>query len=274
MQYVKFPIVFLVMTAFLTTCGGPSMPTTTLATMGHAGFTDEQARRLGRMKIFFGHQSVGDNIVQGIRDLMMEDSRLQLNIVSTGDPAQATGPGLVETHLGQNTFPRTKNAAFRHTVENGWGGQDGAVVMMKYCYVDIGPETNVAAMFQEYTDLINNLQHKYPALQIVHVTVPLTTVEAAGKAWLKQVLGRSSAREANRKRNQFNRWLGERYPGTHIFDLAEIESTRDDGSREFFTENGNRIYTLVPAYTTDGGHLNEAGRRTAARGLLLTLAGL
>jgi lysophospholipase L1-like esterase len=39
-------------------------------------------------------------------------------------------------------------------------------------------------------------------------------------------------------------------------------------------QGGKVHYAMVPAYTTDGGHLNEVGRRIVARRLLVLLAGL
>ncbi|MCZ2076650.1 MAG: hypothetical protein LC130_16845, partial [Bryobacterales bacterium] len=111
------------------------------------------------------------------------------------------------------------------------------------------------------------------ALKFVHVTVPLTTVEPAAKAWIKSTLGKKTARAANLKRNRFNELLRKTYSGADpIFDLAEVESTYPDGSRSYFMHQENKIYTLVPEYTTDGGHLNRLGRRTAAERLLRVLA--
>lgn len=243
------------------------------ATTSSVPLTDEQARHLTAQKIFFGHQSVGDNIVQGIRDLMTVDSRLQLKVISSADPARVDGPAFVESHVGANTNPKSKNEAFLTIVEKGLGPQN-AVAMLKYCYVDIGPSTDVSGMFKNYSNLISQLKTKYPALKIVHITVPLTTTEPAGKAWLRRVLGKPTAREDNIKRNQFNRLLRETYQPETVFDLAEVESTHADGSRSYFMDGDVKIYSLAPEYTSDGGHLNEAGRRAAAQRLLMTLANL
>ena len=56
-------------------------------------------------KIFFGHQSVGNNIVQGIRDLMIADSRLKMNIVKSEDPQLIPSPAFVESEIGENGNP-------------------------------------------------------------------------------------------------------------------------------------------------------------------------
>ena len=242
-------------------------------TMGSVELNDEQASHLATLTVFFGHQSVGDNIVDGVRDLMAEDPRLHLKIINSGEPGGIAGPAFVEAHIGENTHPDSKNDAFRAIVDKGLGAR-GGIAIMKYCYVDIRPGTDVARMFREYSGLVSQLEAKYPALKIVHVTVPLTTVEPAGRAWLKGLLGKPTARADNWKRNQFNQLLRENYQSKEIFDLAQVESTHADGSREYFVEGAQKIFVLAPEYTLDGGHLNQIGRRAAAQQLLLTLSTL
>jgi hypothetical protein len=69
--------------------------------------------------------------------------------------------------------------------------------------------------------------------------------------------------------------LRKEYTGKEpIFDLAALESTNPDGTRLSFTQNGKTAYALVPTYTTDGGHLNEQGRKLVAEQLLIFLASL
>jgi hypothetical protein len=59
-----------------------------------------------------------------------------------------------------------------------------------------------------------------------------------------------------------------------LFDLAAVESTRPDGSRETLSLGGKTAFALHPGYTNDGSHLNEVGRRRAAEALLTLLARL
>lgn len=239
-----------------------------------ANLTDDEVSSLKSKKAFFGHQSVGDNIVQGIRDLMTEDPRLKLNLVNSSDPEQLAGPAFVECHIGHNGKPESKTEAFAAILKQGMGKQ-GGIVMHKYCFVDFDSSTDVQRLFENYRDEINALKREYPLLRIVHITVPLTTVEPAPKAWVKTMLGRTTAREASAKRNEFNRLLKQSYASTDpIFDLAEVESTLPDGSRSYFMRGNEKIYTLAPKYTTDGGHLNDAGRCAAAERLLRILARL
>lgn len=236
--------------------------------------SDQQTASLNAKKIFFGHQSVGNNVIDGIRDLESADPRLKLNLVKSSDPQSVSGPAFVEFEIGENGDPESKIRAFAIVLDKGMGSH-GGIAMFKFCYVDIGPSTDVPKMFDSYRDHTNALKAKYPSLKLVHVTVPLTTVEPAGKAWIKGLLGRSTQRDANVKRNELNALMRQTYGGNDsIFDLAEVESTRQDGSRSYFTRGNEKIYLLAPEFTSDGGHLNEAGRRAAAERLLLVLAQL
>lgn len=236
--------------------------------------THRQIASLAAKKVFFGHQSVGNNIIQGIRDVASGDPRLQLSVVKSSDPQLVSGPALVEFEIGQNGNPQSKSAAFAAVLDKGMGTQ-GGIALYKFCYVDIDAATDVPKMFAAYREGTDSLKAKYPSLKIVHVTVPLTTAEPAAKAWIRSLLGRTTTRDINIKRNRFNTLVRRAYAGTDpIFDLAEVESTHGDGSRSYFTRGSEMIYTLAPEFTADGGHLNEMGRRVAAERLLFVLAQL
>lgn len=234
---------------------------------------DQQISRLQTKKIFFGHQSVGANILQGIRDMMDEDHRLKLNLVTSADPQSTAGPAFIDSLIGENRDPRSKDKAFADILAKGMGSQ-GGIAMYKYCYVDIGLDTDVRQLFENYRREITDLRAKYPSLIVVHITVPLTTDDTGLKTWVKTVIGRPTSRDVNLKRNQFNTLLREYYATEPMFDLAQVESTHPDGSRSYVMSQGQKVYTLAPELTTDGDHLNHAGRRAAAQQLLQVLAGL
>ena len=83
-------------------------------------------------RILFGHQSVGDNILAGIRELGIQ-------------------PNMTDIHIGQNQDPQSKIKAFEAAITN-----DYDIAMMKFCYVDlpldgISPEE----LFQEYRAIIS-----------------------------------------------------------------------------------------------------------------------
>jgi hypothetical protein len=234
---------------------------------------DQQISSLQTKKIFFGHQSVGADVVQGIRDLMEEDHRLKLNLVASADPQATSGPAFIESLVGENRNPGSKDKTFAEILAKGMGSQ-GGIAMYKYCYVDIDLNTDVEQLFENYRQELTDLKAKYPSLTIVPVTVPLTTDDASLKTWVKTMIGRPTSRDVNLKRNQFNALLRRYFATEPIFDLAQVESTHPDGSRAYVMSQGQKVYTLAPELTTDGGHLNQAGRRAAAQQLLRVLAGL
>jgi hypothetical protein len=121
------------------------------------------------------------------------------------------------------------------------------------------------------------LKKRFPKTTFVHVTVPLTSSKTGLKPWVKRIIGREDpwGFEENIRRNQFNGLLRKGYQNKEpIFDLAEIESTLPDGTRQTFSKDGNTYYSLIPDYSNDGGHLNELGRKIVAGELLLLLATL
>jgi hypothetical protein len=249
-------------------CGRAEVPA--IRTSSPPAAMAEELTSVANKRIFFGHQSVGTNIIDGIRGIIASTGP-KLTIITSTDPGSFSGAGFFEAPIGRNGDLESKNEAFARILDKGLGAQ-GGIALYKYCYVDFTASTNIQQVFARYRQNIDLLKAKYPRLKIVHVTVPLTTVEPAGKAWLKAVLGRATAPNANTQRNAFNRMLRDTYRGDPIFDLAEVESTHPDGSRSFFTSGKETIYSLCPEYTSDGGHLNEVGRRRAAERLICLLA--
>jgi lysophospholipase L1-like esterase len=78
----------------------------------------------------------------------------------------------------------------------------------------------------------------------------------------------------NANRTRFNDMLRAEYGGKDpIFDIAKLESTAG-GSRNVFEYDGQKVEALVPAYTNDGGHLSDEGKRWIAEQLLIFLAEL
>jgi len=258
-------VALLCLYPFIFSTGGGNTLHTTIAPNT---LTDQQIRIVSNQRVFFGHQSVGDNIIQGIRDISASDPRLKLNIVESRHPETVSGPAFIETHVGQNTDPQSKNADFLAIVQQGFEG----IALLKYCYVDISQDTDVANVFHAYQATVERTRTNNPAVRIVHVTVPLTVADFTATGWLRSLLGRNSAQNDNIKRSQFNALLRQNYRTELLFDLADVESTRADGTRSFFKNGSGIAYTLAPEYTTDGGHLNAEGRRLAAQKLLEVLA--
>lgn len=236
-----------------------------------APVSDSTWARVASKRIFFGHQSVGGNILQGLEELAGGAS-VPLRIVASDRPDTVSGPALIHAAVGRNGDPRTKLAAFL-----GAAGRPEAAVsvaMVKFCYLDITPATDPDSLFRDYRAAVEQLRQANPEATIVHITAPLTAEEGMPKRLLKKVLGRATVRDANRRRERYNALLRTEFEREPLFDLAALESTRPDGGREASGGEADRAYALAPAYTDDGGHLNALGRRIVANRFLDFLAGL
>lgn len=234
---------------------------------------DSAWARLRERRIWFGHQSVGANIMEGVAEVSAREGGPGLRVVE-GDPGDGAGV-FAHSPVGKNEFPGLKTDDFAARIEAGLGGHVD-IAFHKYCYVDILDTTDVERVFGHYRDTMARLKSQYPNVTFVHVTAPLVRVQAGPRATFKKLLGQPPGRYAsNFQRERFNQLLRAEYGGREpLFDLAAVESTRPDGSRESIALGGRSGYALVPAYTDDGSHLNAAGRQRAAEALLALLARL
>lgn len=227
-------------------------------------------RELCTRRVFFGHQSVGGNILDGVRD-WLHDSGVPWPIV---EPDQAPGEGgaLIHAAVGQNGQPATKCADFRRWLDGGTLGRVD-VAVLKFCYVDVQRDDEASPLLSEYRSTLEDLARRHPATVMVPVTVPLTHAEGGLGVVVRELLGRPNpSKLKNLARQAFNDALRRGWSATPIFDLAIAESTGPDGATNVFTYQGRRSENLVAGYTGDGRHLNAAGRRALAAAFLQALA--
>ncbi len=247
-----------------------------------AGCGDEQARerrvaerrgvtvlpacwqRIAGLRIYFGHMSVGTNIVDGLRELSAEAPDARLNIVETKNPAEVRGPVFAHSRIGSNGEPIAKLRAFVNAMDAEAGEVD--LAFFKLCFVDVTAGTDVRAVFEAYRSAMAGLRQRRPERLIAHVTVPLTTMGGGLKARMKRWLGGTPNGYAdNAARAEYNSLLRSAYSGKEpLFDLAAAESLAPDGRPTEFSHGGRTCQALAPAFTEDGGHLNRPGRRQAA----------
>jgi hypothetical protein len=225
---------------------------------------------ISRKKVYFGHQSVGQNIIDGIQDVMGHNSAIRLDIRETANPSDLQSPLFAHSAIGRNTDPKSKIDHFREILEGGIG-QVADIAMFKFCYIDIDRNTDIESLYKYYDETITNLEAKYPSLRIITFTVPLTNMPKGFKPLIKKMLGMMPPHIGdNIKRNNFNDILRSRY-GKSIYDLADIEATQSEGKKAGFKKNGEFFTLLNPTYTDDGGHLNGIGKQVVAVDLLLFL---
>jgi hypothetical protein len=237
--------------------------------------TRAQWDNLSGKRVFFGHQSVGGNIVMGVADILGSNKDIKLVILESDKPGNLK-PGVFEHALiGLNKQPLSKIQAFSDLIKSGTG-KNTDIAFFKFCYVDIDKLTDVESLFNTYKKTMSELKSEYPGVTFVHVTVPLVRqADRNIKYRIKKLIGRETGDSNHIARNKFNELLISRYQGKEpVFDLARLEAVSPDKSLCFFNDKGNRIMTLCPEYTDDGGHLNDTGRRYVAGQLLVFLADL
>jgi len=237
------------------------------------GGDDRVARDLELLSgrtVFFGHQSVGANLLDGMRELAARHG-VALRIEERNRVAGLAPGTLGHVLLAENGDPLRKLRSFDAALEP---GASPDLALMKFCYVDVGAETDVSALFDRYQATLRELKVRHPRTTFVHVTAPLTTNQAGLMAMAKWMLGRPPAGLLeNARREELSDLLRRAYQGREpLFDLARIESTAPDGTTATASWKGRAVAGLIGAYTDDGGHLNQEGRARAARALVAVLA--
>lgn len=211
-------------------------------------------RAVARLQVFFGHQSVGANVLEGIPGVYQG---FGVSVPTINDGAPLAGGSFGNAWIGNNYDPRSKINDFGVWLRSRGVGAAADVALMKLCYLDIDRSTDVDAWFAEYRSKMAALEQEFPSVTFLHVTTPVTT-------W---------AVEDNVAKQRLNALMRAQYGATgRLFDLAAVESTRPDGSRVSGTSDGQAYYELYDGYTSDGGHLNAQGQKVAAQALLKVIA--
>jgi hypothetical protein len=256
-------------------CAGCGNSTGAKAEVPLAPVSEKDLQSLAQKRIFFGHQSVGYNVMDGIKDLAKDHPDVKLNIVETNKPQALDHPAFIHTKIGKNEHPDLKIADFIRDIKNGIGNK-ADIAFFKFCYIDVNQNSDVDKLFNEYKTTMAQLEKEYPKTQFVHVTMPLCVVSAGWKSKVKALLGKSNPNlETNYLRMKYNDLLRKQYQGKEpIFDLAQAEATQENGQMDTVSKNGDAVPCLVPEYSFDGNHLNEIGRKQVARRLVEVLAKL
>ena len=222
-------------------------PTPTFEPAADEGATLVEAsdlRAFSERRIFFGHMSVGKNILSGLRE-----------VGATSVPDLPDGGVLVHALIGENRHPVGKLENFEALVRGGLGDQVD-MAALKFCYVDVSWYTDVEDLFGTYRETMDRLEADFPDVRFVHMTVPLTTGPHGIKDRLKVVLGRDD----NAARERYNDLVRAAYGPDQLFDIAAIEAQGPDGA--------TGEHALFGGYSSDGAHLNAAGASLVAAELV------
>ncbi|WP_129628138.1 hypothetical protein [Candidatus Oscillochloris fontis] len=247
-------------------CGGQPLVPQEVAVM--------DLQRVAGQRIFFGHQSVGWNIITGVEAILQQHPDVTMAITTPTERTDDQAAAFVHTEVGQNYDPLAKLTDFDRLIREGLGDQV-EIAFFKFCYVDFDQQTDVEQLFKTYQATMDALQRDYPDTTFVYVTTPLMAPDQGAKGFLKGMLGRNQEVNANTKRHQFNELLRASYAESGaLFDLAAVEATAADGTTCTMKVSGETVPCLVRAYTDDGGHLNDVGQRVVAGKLIAFLATL
>ncbi|MFZ5519447.1 MAG: T9SS type A sorting domain-containing protein [Candidatus Zhuqueibacterota bacterium] len=227
----------------------------------------EKLDKVRTLKIMFGHQSVGTNIVDGLTALSDSNSvRYGLNILFK--PSNLTSPAFGHWKNGENQDPHSKIIAFDAKMRSQVGSNDTWADILdigyfKFCYVDLNLSSiNTDSLYEDYVGNMMKLISDYPECKFVHVTIPLSAL----------IYG--SDKDRNKRRHEFNvkiRSLADITEG-YLFDLADIESHDGNGILQTYELDGNE-YPMMwydssdpdnNGWSYDGGHLNNKGKEHIA----------
>lgn len=229
---------------------------------------------LANARVFFGHQSVGFDILDGVRRLAQEAGQ-PVRIEEIQGETPDSLPGLFHAKVGRNEAPESKCEGFTQVIDKA-GANGYAVALLKFCYVDLGSRSLVQSpqqLFELYRKNVDALKASHPNLKLIHVTIPLESDPPGIKTWVKRKIGRSTEKdEVNQKRMAFNGLLRAQFGGPNLFDIAKLESTHADGTQSAFQSAEGPVETLAQEYTHDGGHLNEAGQKHVALAFIQVIA--
>lgn len=209
-----------------------------------------------QLDIFWGRQSVGGNIVQGLELLSSQNASRYALALQYLNPAETGVYGVRDLlgvfELGINGQPSSKTEAFRRDIAERGFGERVDVAMMKFCYVDFGEGLDDPnRTFENYRTAMETLERAYPQVRFVWWTAPIMTTGLAARDTFNAKVRAYTA--ANSK---------------ILFDIADIESHNPQGA----PVRRSGLEAMHPAYSVDGGHLSEEGQRRAAGAFWVLMA--
>ncbi len=237
----------------------------------------EKWEELANKKIFFGHQSVGYNIIDGIKAIIAENPniRLKLNIKETKNPADFEAPIFAHAPVGKNQDPFSKIDDFKAIMASGVGDKVN-IAFFKLCYIDITQDTDLDKLFNHYKTTMDQLQQDFPKVIFIHCSVPVRATNTSIKATIMRMLGKTVWGDMeNITRNKYNRKLANEYGNSgRFFHLAKYEATTPDGVLTHCAKGGKDCLALYSGYSEDGGHLSPLGRKAVSQKLLWLISRL
>ena len=216
------------------------------------------SRHKPAIRVAFGHQSVGEDLLQAICSQEMDDELV------------VRRSGLPEIHfrhrrIGANGNPESKIDDFVAWMESD-AGSWAEVALFKFCYADITAETDLTELLGSQTSALRHLRGRFPETKFLQCTIPLTVNPRLIDRLIVGLRHRSPhpALLANLRRNEFNdRLRAASHSAFPLFDLAALESR---GVLDASAALDRRL-------ARDHGHLTASASKMIGIELLGSIAG-
>lgn len=223
-------------------------------------FPVEALKRAQGLRVVFGHESVGFDVIHGLQGLSAADpERYRVTIQPQIQAAWfSRNKGLGEFFFHSNGNAAGKIDDFAQRVRGGFG-DCVEVASMKLCYADMTERSDPQAIFDHWRETFEDLEKAYPKVRFVWWTVPVPQPSRLGE-----------------KRTAINDLIRAyvRENGKLLLDVADIESHTPEGEAVKHPDGSERLFA---DYGRDqGGHLNDDGAQRVGRAwwwLLARLAG-
>lgn len=233
-----------------------------------------ELRAVAGARVFFAHQSVGQNILE-ILPQVYSDRALSSPLITT-DVSKLPNQGGFISHIeiGTNGDPLGKISQYEEMLRGGLADKID-VALLKLCFVDFNAATDSTAVFEAYRAALARLSEDFPRVRFIYATAPLMA-DRDLYLRLKALLGRGQEYDPshNAARERFNALMRAEYGSSgRLFDVAAIESAGTSGTLRFRTSDAGEFLAMDPALTSDGGHLNSYGATLATNGWIAVVAG-
>lgn len=245
--------------------------------VGYGSLSDlskDEIDNLTRKSFYFGHQSVGRDLMDGVSLIVEESPQLGIRIVEDESVGAMTPGTIAHSRIGQNGAPESKLSKFEDVLDAGAGAKIDSA-SLKLCYVDITSGSDVQNIFRDYRGRIAALKAKYPNVQFIHFTMPIRSAPIGKKPDLKRFLGIEIQEDQdNIARARFNDLIRAEYEGKEpVFDIAKLESLALESNETHKLKSGNHEYeVMAPSNTYDGGHLSDDAKRHIGEQFIVFLA--
>ena len=110
----------------------------------------EVLSRLAIKRIFFGHQSVGANILDGVADILREQQSAAVRVADASGAPEFTPGMLLHATVGTNGNPDSKMASFLQYLDAGVGSTADIAVLRCATSTSISSDRS-QALFARYT---------------------------------------------------------------------------------------------------------------------------